>query len=156
MTEIRTKKTFRLSNFIYIYITYQCHFNIFCSLDCYLLKLIFWKYFLRILLQHYILYRNVLNYNLGNWFEIGAPHKNTTTKTETPIMSQTPDKLHNLDIFLLQKCIYRPKIFKLQNHWSEAHLLWSWEQTGAPRSVSRTDYILCRRGIENSCHRNCD
>lgn len=27
-------------------------------------------------------------------------------------MSQTPDKLHNLDISLLQKCVYRLKIFK--------------------------------------------
>lgn len=65
-------------------------------------------------MQYYILYRNVLDYNLnsalGNCFEI--TDKNTTTKTETPVMSQTPDKLHNLDIFLLQKRVYRPKIFK--------------------------------------------
>lgn len=27
-------------------------------------------------------------------------------------MSQKHDKLHNLDIFLLQKYVYRPKIFK--------------------------------------------
>lgn len=57
-------------------------------------------------MQFNILYRNVLDYNLNSW-----THKNTT-KTETLVMYQTPDELHNLDILLLQKCVYRPQIFK--------------------------------------------